>query len=313
MNFVTTNELTESLSVTPQRISALSKQCNVLDTETIIKGRNRHYLPLAVKKILSHRGIDYDVRKILCFCNNKGGIGKTSIAINTALRLSSLGFKVLLIDADAQANASSFLLNNHSYSNVLYNVVAGECKIEDAIIKISDTLGIIPSNLQNSRLDTQLTGLMVNHRTYFSNMLKGLDYNYIIWDLSPSISTANFFAILSCSEINIITTLSDFSVQGLEMTFDVIKNAQESFVDFKPLTRALINMFDSRITTALELLNAIKSTGIEIFSSVIRVDNNVGKAQISKSPLTPSSNAHKDICKFVNELIELFPKTQPTQ
>ena len=308
MNYVNTNELTQSLCVTPQRITALTKQIKLDEKDMFIRGRNKHFYPSAVKKILKHRGISYDKKSVLSFCNNKGGTGKTSLAINTALRLVSMGFKVLVIDADPQGNSTSYLINDHDYEHVLFDIIASNITMKDAIIDINDSLSIIPSNLENSRLDMQFSTMQINQRTFFSKMLSQLDYNYIIWDLSPSISTTNFLIMLSCTDINIVTTLSDFSVQGLEMTYDVIKQAENNFNDFRPKTKAVINMFDQRITSSLEHLSNIKRTNIPLFQGVIRVDSSISKSQSSKSILGQSTNIYKDICSFTNEIIGLTEK-----
>lgn len=305
MNLVSTIELTKSLGVTPQRISALAKQLEIQNDEMIMKGRNKHYQPNAVKKILEHRGVNYDCNEIIAFSNNKGGVGKTSLAVNTATRLSSLGFKVLLLDADAQGNSTSYLITDYEYENVLFDVVAGHCTIKDSIIQLNKNLSLLPSNLENSRLDMQFSSMQINQRIYFKNLLKDLDYNYIIWDLSPSISTTNFVALLSCSQVNIVTTLTDFSIQGLEMTNDLINKALENFDDYRPIVRAVVNMLDYRITSGLEHLSSIKNTGVDLFESVIRVDSTMSKTQTAKSALPSGSNAYKDICSFVNELVEI--------
>ena len=305
MNLVTTNELTNSLGVTPQRIASLAKQLNIPNEDTEIKGRSKFYKPSAVKMILQHRGIKYDTREVISFCNNKGGVGKTSLAINTAMRLSSLGFKVLLIDADPQGNASSFLLQGHKYEKTIFNLITENLPIQKAIIGLSDYLHFIPSNLMVGNSDPHIATKQINQRTFFQNMLKGLDYNYIIWDLSQSMSQLNFLALLSCTQINIVTILSVFSVEGLEMTFEVIKKAMSNFLDYRPDAKTLINQFDSRMTSALELLSDIREVGLPMFAGVIRTDSNFNKAQTSKTPLPLNSNAAKDINNFVDEVIGL--------
>lgn len=313
MSMVTTNELGKSLGVTSQRIAALSKQLNISEEETIIKGRNKHYHPNAVRKILEYRGVDYGQREVMAYCNNKGGVGKTSLAVNTALRFSALGFKVLIVDADPQGNSTSHILSDYEYDRVLFDVVSGSAKIEDTVVKVSDYLSIIPSNLSNSRLDMQFATMQINHQHYFNKLLKDLDYNFIIWDLSPSISTTNFLALLSCSQVNIVTTLSDFSVQGLEMTNDVINQAKNNFEGYSPSVRAIINMFDSRMTSSLEHLSSIKETGVPVFDGVIRVDSTMTKSQTAKDALSAGSNVYKDIANLVDTLIGLDSVTETIQ
>ncbi len=89
---ISTQELSDSLSVTPQRISALSKALNILDEESSLKGRTRMYTRAAVRKLFSHRGISYTNKKTIAISNNKGGVGKTSIATSVARRMVDLGF-----------------------------------------------------------------------------------------------------------------------------------------------------------------------------------------------------------------------------
>ena len=224
---VTTTELTQSLNVTPQRIAALAKHLGAPREKTKATGRTRGYKPSAVKKILSHRGVNYKINEIMSFCNNKGGVGKTSLAINTAMRLYSLGFKVLLIDADPQANATSYLIRNKEYNLTLFDIISQDLTIDDVTIKINDNFHFIPSNLLVGNCDLHFATKNYNQQTYFKKMLENLGYNYVIWDLSPSLCQLNFLALLSCERINIVTNLSEFSVQGLEMQNDVIEKAKK--------------------------------------------------------------------------------------
>lgn len=302
MNLISTTDLTKLLGVTPQRVAALSKQLEIPDDQYTKQGRTKYYSAEAVKRILSHRGLDYDVKKILAFCNNKGGVGKSTVAINTAMRMADLGFKVLIIDADPQSNTTSFFLPEFDFSHSLYDVVKGDVGIGDALIKLNENLHIIPSTLQMGNVEKVFPN-SINQQTFFRNMLKGLDYNYIIWDLSPSLGPLNLLALMSCDQINIVTVLSNFSIQGLEMTNDLIAQARKNFSTFNPEVKALINMFDSRITTSFQLTSKIKELDIEIFKDVVRVDNNFNKAQASNQPLPKNSKAIEDINSFVEQLI----------
>lgn len=307
MNLVSTNELTVSLGVTPQRVAALAKQLEISSEETEMKGRSKHYHPNAVKKILSNRGVDYNVNEVMAFCNNKGGVGKTSLAINTALRLSSLGFKVLLIDADPQSNSSTYLLSDHEYEYSLYDVIkrGSKTELKNTIIQLTDNFHIVPSSLAMARAESELVNETYNQSTYFAKKFKGLDYNYIVWDLSPSLGLMNMLALASCSLINIVTVLSDFSVQGLEMTKDMIERAVQEYDSFDPKVKVIINMFDSRMTSSIDLLSDIKKSGLDKYQGVVRVDNNINKSQASRTSLPTNSNAAKDVNDLVDEIVGL--------
>jgi chromosome partitioning protein len=305
MNLVSSKELSQSLAITPQRVANLAKQLNIDSTESTIKGKTRHFMPSAIKKILSHRGLDYSTRETMAFCNNKGGIGKTTIACTTAMRLASLGFKVLLIDADAQSNTSNFFVQNVDYQNILLSFVEGKASFEECIINLNDNLSILPSTLENHKLNLTLSMSRKNPQTLYSNEIDKLDYNFVIWDLCPELSISNQYALLSCSMVNIVTPLREYSVQGLEMTLDIIQEAMNNFNDYRPSVKALINMFDTRLTTSMDMFAPIKETGIDVYSTVIGTDNSFEKAQKSRQALPSNSNAHKHITEFVDEMLNI--------
>lgn len=308
MNLVTTTELAKSLKVTPQRIAALEKQLSINKNEVNLKGRLKHFSPSAVKKILTHRGYNYDVREVIAFCNNKGGVGKSSVSQQIALRLAALGYKVLVLDADPQGNSTNYFIDEMEFNYVLQDIIKGDATIHEAIIDINDYLSIIPSSLKNSFLDDTLRSMTgkFNPMTFFKNKLKEVqdEFNFILWDLSPSISTTNMLALYSATQINIVTTLGEFSVQGVEMTYDVIQDCiQTSEGVYDPKLKVLINKLDARLTTSLKFISEIEALGLSLFDSVIRTDNKIEKSQQDKTSLPLSSNAQQDINTFVEELL----------
>lgn len=306
MYSVSTTDLTSILNVSPQRISALIKQLNIPEDEINRSGRAKQFSPSAMRKILEHRGLGFDTREIMAFCNNKGGEGKTSIAVNTALRLSSLGYKVVLVDADPQGNASSYLLRDFDYEKVLFDVVKGEATVEECLVQLTENFSILPSGLVNENLSIELSQMRVNHRTYFSELLEGVDANYIVWDLSPSLSMLNYFALLSCDRINIVSTLTEFGVQGVEMTNNLIQQAQSNYPDYGPVVEVLINKFDMRQTSSMRHMSDIQDLiGLKLADNVIRVDSSIARAQADSTTLKSGSNAYKDICSFVDSITNM--------
>lgn len=309
---VSTRDLTEILNVTPQRISALIKEVGLHSDEIGKVGREKEFSSGAMRKILSHRGFGFDTQEIMSFCNNKGGEGKTSIAINVSLRLQSLGYKVLVIDGDPQGNATSYFLQGEEYKYVLYDIVQNNVDINEAIVNISDNLSILPSSLTNERLSNELQAKKINHRTYFKDVLSNLDYNFIIWDLSPSLSMTNYLALLSCDRINVVTTLSPFGVQGVEMTHNLILEAMTNYNDFEPMVDVLINKFDLRQQSAMihmsELQELQEERGFYLSPVVVRTDISIAKAQGEHSIIKHNTNAFKDISDFVETIVELKRK-----
>jgi len=311
---IPTGELTDLLGVTPQRINAIIKQLDIPKGDISRVGRSKSFSPSAIKTILSHRGLNYDTRETMAFCNNKGGEGKTSVAVNTAHKLASLGFKVLLVDADPQGNASSYMLGDSEYAHILHDIVNEKCTAREAIVTIEETLSILPSGLANEQLSTELSQKKVNHSTYFKDLFKDLDFNFIVWDLSPSLSMLNYMALLSCDRVNIVTTLTTFGVQGVEMTYSLIEQAKKNYKEFNPTCVALVNKFDSRTTSGFRHLSDISDdVGVELATTMIRVDNSVTRSQADGVMLKGNSNAYKDICNFVNSIVGIKPDVKSVQ
>ena len=112
--------LSAMFQITPQRILEITESESYnLDPSEYTKGtKPRFYSPNGVRKILNKRGLNLSEKRIICFANNKGGVGKTSCAVNTASMYASMGFKTLLIDGDLQANLTNFLLDTPSEHNL---------------------------------------------------------------------------------------------------------------------------------------------------------------------------------------------------
>jgi chromosome partitioning protein len=315
---ISTQELSDSLKVTPQRISALTKTCNIQDDESIIKGRSRLYTRSAVRKLLSYRGVNYSNQRVIAISNNKGGVGKTSIATSMAKRLKNLGFDVLVIDIDPQANSTSFFLNTEELQNkvqfVLHDVITRKCCLADAIIEVEEGLSVLPSSLLNSRLESELSGLKNNPASFIRNLIGDVKPNFIIFDMSPSFSQINFLCSLASSLIVIPTLLTRFSIEGVQMTLESIHEWTLEYGFYRPEIRILINQLDSRLSSQLGYVASLKEaiTNIEseeiisgLFSTVIRADNTINRVQSGLSDLAPTSNFYKDIAQLTEEIIGL--------
>jgi chromosome partitioning protein len=315
---ISTQELSDSLKVTPQRISALSKTVNILDEESALKGRTRLYSRSAVKKLFGYRGVDYGHKRVIAISNNKGGVGKTSIATSLASRLVDLGFEVLVADLDPQANSTMFFLNTEhlqrKVKHVLYDVVTQRCSLDEAIVSVSDGLKVLPSSLLNSRLESQLSSLQKNPATYMANLIKDVDANFIIFDMSPSFSQINFLGSLSSDMVIIPTFLTRFSIEGVQMTLESLREWIKEYDFFRPDVRILINQLDNRLSTQLGYAASLKDSitifddheiVADLFSTVIRADNTINRVQSGQSDLSPASNFYKDIGQLADEIIGL--------
>lgn len=314
---ISTQELSDSLKVTPQRIAALTKTCNISDNESILKGRTRLYSRSAVKKLLSYRGVNYGGRNVIAISNNKGGVGKTSIATSVAKRLTNLGFEVLLIDIDPQANSTGFLFNTEELQSkikyVLHDVITKKINLNDALVEVQNGLKVLPSSLLNSRLESELSGTQKNPATFFKSLLSECKENYVIFDMSPSFSQINFLCSLAANLVVIPTLLTRFSIEGVQMTLESVREWHNEYESYSPDVRILINQLDSRLSTQLgyaaslqEVIDSGNSDlNTSLFSTVIRADNTINRVQSGLSDLGATTNFYKDIAQLTEEVVGL--------
>ena len=308
-------ELANIFEVKSQQINNLRTRYELedeIDTITLSKNR-RFYTPHGVRKILKKRGYEFQRRNI-SICNVKGGVGKTTLAVNFAKKAANLGFKTLLIDCDKQGNATDQVWPKGKEQDFpcLYDIIKKKVTIEDTIVEIDDYLSLLPSNLKNQLLETEVTNTNLNKGTYFKRLLQDMDYDSVIFDTEPNLSQINLMA-LAYSDINIAPIrLDKNSIDGLELLLTFIETQSNEWPEMKVDTKVLINGFDKRMTTeAIKKIGEVQSLGISTFETAIRIDQSFVKAQ-DIGELRRKSKAYEDITMLATEVLELGPQTTTT-
>ncbi|TAM39632.1 hypothetical protein EPN54_03240 [bacterium] len=220
--------------------------------------------------------------RIISIANQKGGCGKTTTSINLAAALAVNGRRVLLIDLDPQAHASSGLniKADTSIYNVLSKMAHKKCRLEEIIQNLGENLDIAPSSIVLSTLEQELSGEIGRESRLWDTLkeFKG-NYDYILIDCPPNLGILTINALRAASEIIIPVEASRFSLEGLSQLTSIIKLVKERLnhdVDF----RVLVSNFDSRLQHSFKMLEKIKTDYKEkMFSNIIHVNVKLKEAQ----------------------------------
>ena len=197
--------------------------------------------------------------KVLVFANQKGGVGKTTSAVNVAAGLGILGKKTLFVDFDPQGNASSGL-GVRKPQTTSYDVVIGRKSAADAIIKTNfKNIDIIPSSMPLAAAEFELADL--EHReSRLKTALEPVsgDYDYAVIDCPPSLGLLTVNALVAGDGVVIPMQCEYFSLEGLSQIMMTVKQVKKLYNPTLSLTGILITMYNGRLNLSVSVLDELK-------------------------------------------------------
>lgn len=198
--------------------------------------------------------------KVISFSNQKGGVGKTTSAVNVAASLGVLGYKVLLIDLDPQGNATSGVgISKKQLKTSINDVLLGESTAEDAIIVTGfENLDIIPANIALAGAEYNLYQ-EGGSESIMKNALEPIKdkYDYIIIDCPPSLSMLTVNAMVASDGIIIPMQCEFYALEGLSQLTVTINRIKANFNSKLNITGILITMYNSRLLLSLQVINEL--------------------------------------------------------
>ncbi|MBO5091738.1 MAG: ParA family protein [Clostridia bacterium] len=203
--------------------------------------------------------------QIITFANQKGGVGKTTSALNCAASLGVLGKRVLLLDLDPQANSTSSLgIAKNGLKFSIYEVLTG--KASDISLAIIETkyknLSIIPSNMSLASIEAELT-IQGGREAYLKRILSSLEekdlFDYVIIDCPPSLGMITINALVASTGVIIPTQCEYFALEGLTQLMMSVKAIKSRYNPSLNIIGILVTMFTPRFKLSKEVLSELEN------------------------------------------------------
>lgn len=242
--------------------------------------------------------------------NQKGGVSKTSAAVNLSSQLAEKGYKTLLIDMDPQGNASSGLGVDNFNCATIYDVLHNDTKIQAAILETGIVnLYIIVSNILTAKLEREMSKISGCEETLYHVIKNSHDmqtfFDFCIIDCPPSLGALSTNALVASDYCIIPVQPGIFALEGVNSLLDTINTLKEEYA--RPdILGLLLSFYDARTTMSHKIQEDLKATGL-LLNTIIRVSQAIPKAQAQKLPVNifqDNSRGSIDYSNLANEVVK---------
>ena len=248
--------------------------------------------------------------KVVSIANQKGGVGKTTTAVNLSTILAKKGKKVLLIDADPQGNATSGLGIDKDVNFSVYDVLVNDVEIENTVIQSAvKNLDVCPSNINLAGAEVELVSMMSREHRLQEKIDNQKDkYDYIIIDCPPSLGLITLNAFTASNSVLIPVQCEYYALEGLGQLINTINLVKKHLNKDLAIEGALLTMFDIRTNLSNQVVKEVnKYFENKVYKTVIPRNVKLSEAPSYGMPISvydPKSKGAKSYEKFVKEFIK---------
>ncbi|MCI8796154.1 MAG: ParA family protein [Dorea sp.] len=249
--------------------------------------------------------------RIIAIANQKGGVGKTTTAINLSASLAEKGQKVLAIDMDPQGNMTSGLgLDKDDVDKTIYDMIIGESEIETVIKKETiENLDILPSNVDLSAVEIELIDVE-NKEFIVKNSIQKIrdNYDFIIIDCPPSLSLLTINAMTTADSVLVPIQCEYYALEGLSQLIHTVELVKERLNSNLEIEGVVFTMYDARTNLSLQVVENVKDNLQQnIYKTIIPRNIRLAEAPSYGTPINqydPKSAGAESYMRLANEVIE---------